>query len=958
MSPVAVSLCLLFHHLIHVKTECVLHHQGVTGYVQKADILIGGVFPLHLNPGTEPETFRTPPSLHSCQQFSFRSFRWVLAFLFAVEEVNRTPEVLTNLTLGAAVMDSCTDAAVALRGAAWLLSGGSEGPLSYRCWGPPPLLSAVLGDAGEDSALSLAGVFGLHNYPQISYFTPPAKLSNHFLFPSTLSVAPTVSSQAKGFARLLQDFGWIWVGLLTQGTSASTLDQTFIEELRASGACLAFWENVPSSAKEMYRVAAIIRGSTAKVVVVFSLEAYLNPVLLELAHNGDRKDRIWITADAWSTSPRLVGSGLSHFLKGSLGLVLRNGAAPGFRKFVWELHPNQFNNHPLFLEFWEEAFSCRWPPGENRSSLLPPYNVNLEPSTTSVNISSAPIAALNPSSLNNMSTFASLSPSSLKPLCTGLEDAASLQIFSDINDLRVTYNVYKAVKMIAKALQDMATCQNMIRSLDTGHCADIQHFQPWQAGPSLKRHGGSRATSHCLKHRLSQGMRDSQYRAGSAGGGASRQPFRLQDIEKVGRSQLLYYLKRVRLKGNIEDDLYFDSLGNAPAIYDIISWQEELTGEASWVQVGSYESGAAMGQDLFINKSAIRWGEHFDQKIALLDFGRPHVKINLIVALTACLAHAVDCFYCPEDQWPNTSRKQCVLREVELLTLSEPLGISLGTTSIIGSILPALVLLLFIKNRDTPLVRANNCALSFILLVSLTFSFLCPLLLLASPGKQTCFVRQAAFGVTFTLCISCLLTKTVIVVLAFRANRPGGCLRVPKGLRWPILFAMYCTTVQIVICLSWSLVDPPFPENDTRSVLGKIVIQCNDSLGFWFMLGYLGLLSTVCFVVAFLARKLPGAFNEATHITFSMLVFLSVWISFVPAYVSTQGKLAVATEMFAILSSSAGLLFCIFSPKVYIILLQPQLNTRASVSGHQKRQAITSLHALPSPGRTNFRGHQ
>lgn len=69
----------------------------------------------------------------------------------------------------------------------------------------------------------------------------------------------------------------------------------------------------------------------------------------------------------------------------------------------------------------------------------------------------------------------------------------------------------------------------------------------------------------------------------------------------------------MRLKGNIGDDLYFDSLGNAPVIYDIINWQEDLTGKISWVQVGLYESGAVMGQDLFINKSGIRWGDHFDQ---------------------------------------------------------------------------------------------------------------------------------------------------------------------------------------------------------------------------------------------------------------------------------------------------------------------------------------------------------
>ncbi|XP_068129460.1 extracellular calcium-sensing receptor-like [Hyperolius riggenbachi] len=751
---------------------------------------------------------------------------------------------------------------------------------------------------------------------QISYFTPPAKLSNHFLFPSTLSVAPTVSSQAQGLARLLQDFGWTWVGVLSQETSASTLGQTFKEEMVASGACLAFWEAVPSSAKDVIQVAEVIRASRANVVVVFSLEAYLNPVLLEMSQNDDRTNRIWLSADAWSTSPILVARRLSHFLRGSLGLVLRNGAAPGFKEFVFGLHPNQYKSHPWFLEFWEEAFSCHWLKSQNLSLFLP-NNASYGHFGTSetVNTTMPPnsIWLAYPVSISSTSaTSISRTSPSTESLCTGMEDPASLQIFSDISDLRVTYNVYKAVKMVAKALHDVVTClYPMKNSSDKSSCVDIQHFQPWQ---------------------------------------------------------------RVQLKGNIGDDLYFDSIGNAPAIYDIINWQESPTGTTSWLKVGSYKSGAVLGQDLFINQSEIRWRELFGQppvsvcsenchpgfrKATRCD--KPNCCFDCIPCATGAISNAtnaIDCFRCPEEEWSNESRNQCIPREVELLTFSEALGISLGTASILSSTLPIIVLLLFIKNKATPLVRANNCALSFIFLVALTFSFLCPILLLLLPGNRTCFIRQAAFGVTFALCISCLLAKTVIVILAFRANHPGGCLRVPRGPWWPVLFSILCTAIQLTFCFSWLLLGPPVPEHDTKSLVGKIIIQCNDGLGFWFMLGYLGLLSTVCFVVAFLARKLPGAFNEATHITFSMLVFLSVWISFVPAYFSTHGKQAIATEIFAILSSSAGLFFCIFSPKVYIILLQPQLNTRAVISRHQRQENINTLPGSPPHGRRSSRGHK
>ncbi|XP_073507553.1 extracellular calcium-sensing receptor-like [Phyllobates terribilis] len=841
----ALILYLVLSRPVSLQSECVLHQQAVAGYIQEGDVLLGAIFPLHLSPGTQSETFTKPPSSHPCQRGRSQQNAWCAA----------------EFDIG-----GCCDGLI---------------------------LAAVLGDAGGEAVVSEANILGLYNYPQISYFTPPAELSNKFFYPSTLSVAPTLSSQAKGIARLLQEFGWSWVGVLSQETSTSSLGQTFLEELEVLSVCLAFWENIPSesSPKDVKRISTVIRHSTANVVVVFSLEAYLNPVLLSLAFNADTRDIIWLTSDAWSTSPRLVASQLSKFLRGTLGLVLRNGAAPGFKEFVFGLHPSHYNNHSFFKEFWEEAFSCQWVIEMSNGS---------SSQTRAASMFSIPSSTL--------PLVPSPSPPSKKSLCTGLEDPATLQIFSDIGDLRVTYNVYKAVIMVVKTLKDMAACRQIEKSMVGSYCVQMNNFTPWQ---------------------------------------------------------LFLYLRRVRLKGNIKDDLYFDSHGNAPAIYDIINWQEELSGGANWIRVGSYESGAQFGQDLFINLSAIQWGGQFDLiPISLCSkkcppgfwkaprLGQPHCCFDCISCAVGEISNqtnAIDCFPCLEEDWPNFYRDQCLPREVELLSFSEPLGISLGGTSILGSFLPVLVLFLFIKNRETPLVRANNCTLSFILLVALTLSFLCPLLLLAPPGKQSCLIRQAAFGVLFTLCISCLLAKTIIVVLAFRANQPGGCLRVPMGPRWPIVFAIFCTSFQFILCCSLFSVDPPFPEHDAKNLLGKIVIRCNYGLGFWFMLGYLGLLSTICFMVAFLARKLPGAFNEATHITFSMLVFLTVWISFVPTYLSTQGKLEVATEIFAILSSSTGLLFCIFTPKVYIILVRPQLNTRAMVSGQQRMQTTVNQSEMPPP---------
>ncbi|XP_065816600.1 extracellular calcium-sensing receptor-like [Labrus bergylta] len=292
---------------------------------------------------------------------------------------------------------------------------------------------------------------------------------------------------------------------------------------------------------------------------------------------------------------------------------------------------------------------------------------------------------------------------------------------------------------------------------------------------------------------------------------------------------------------------------------------------------------------------------------------------------------SLNCEGCPSEFWSNVERTACVPRQLDFLSFNETLGITLTTVAASGVVVTTAVFVLFFCNRQTPMVRANNSELSFLLLLSLKLCFLCSLVFIGRPSVWSCRFQQAAFGISFALCVSCLLVKTLVVLAVFRSARPGA----ETLMKWfgPVqqrgsVFLFTC--IQVIICATWLSISPPVPRRDLGFQGSKVRLECamGSLVGFSLVLGYIGLLACTCLLLAFLARNLPDNFNEAKLITFSMLIFCAVWVAFVPAYISSPGKYVVAVEIFSILASSYGLLLCIFAPKCFIILLRPEKNTK------------------------------
>ncbi|XP_053330357.1 vomeronasal type-2 receptor 26-like [Spea bombifrons] len=801
-------------------------------YSRHGDIVIGGVLQIFLIACAEKQNYLSKPNGPVCVAPSLRYLRHLLAFIYAIEEINSNSDILPNVTLGFRIYDACSSDVVALKSTLCILSEDQEPTPNYICHRKPKT-AAFIGHLLTSTTNVVAELTQLYGFPQVSYGAPNPVLSNHINIPFVYRTVPSELSQFNVIIQLLTHFGWTWVGIIASDDGSN--DQTSEElknRLEMAGICVAFKYVISQSlafGMKNFQAFDVIKNSSARVIILYCSALHFLG-LLEKKLYQNLPGKVWISSVTLNIVTDYNFKQYLHTFNGSLLISLHRGEIPGFKKFLCQ-------------EIW---------------------------SNTTENIFLQYFLAFNVGCLE----FLFDEENKVARRECSKEGFWTERIAQDeIDTYRISYATYTAVHSLAHALHEM--CKRK----------DLPSSEGWSSKTRSKVH------------------------------------------------QKLHLLLT-----NSGEEVYFDANGDAPGNFDILNWIIYSNLTVRNIFVGRYKSSAA--QQLLINDSAIVWNPYFNQTPQstcsepcppghrkTLQIGRKSCCFDCILCSEGEIASFTDmekCIKCPEDHWSKPTRDLCLKRTIDFLSFEEPLGETLTTFAVLLTVLSLAMMFFFVKYRTSPIIKANNRNLSYILLVSLTFSFLCSLSFIGHPIPETCLLRQVAFGIIFTIVISSILGKTVTVVIAFHATKPGSKLRRCVGSKLSYAILLLCTSGEILICLTWLISFPPFIDFDTKSTNDKLILQCNEGsiLAFCIVIFYIGILALFSFFVAFFARKLPDRYNEAQYITFSMIVFCCVWVTFIPTYFSTKGKYMVAVEIFAILASTAGILGCIFVPKCYILLLK------------------------------------
>ncbi|XP_013398354.2 uncharacterized protein LOC106164867 [Lingula anatina] len=314
---------------------------------QYRDFTLLGYFPLHAYQSFDD----------TCGALRPEMYQQLLAFYFAIDQINKNSTILGDSVLGFMVWDTCSNS----KHGEFVFEAFDLNLRLFNQPPDPPILTnvmAMIGGYFDDvtAAISKANQRGYH-LVQISPGATSPVFNNKTNHPRFLRTARTNTGQLELLTSLVKEIRRSVISIVYSNASADEETvESLIALLEGQGICTVGVRKLPDSEGEydgVIKELCSVHGLTA--VIIFASESETLQLLLAGKRQGSAGKLMWISGNPWRAG---VVDGVEDVVRGSFTLQPDYPTDSRFDTFLERLTADSFPNDPWYREFWEDHFEC------------------------------------------------------------------------------------------------------------------------------------------------------------------------------------------------------------------------------------------------------------------------------------------------------------------------------------------------------------------------------------------------------------------------------------------------------------------------------------------------------------------------------------------------------------------------------------------------------------------------
>ncbi|KAK2142344.1 hypothetical protein LSH36_967g00009 [Paralvinella palmiformis] len=278
-------------------------------------------------------------------------------------------------------------------------------------------------------------------------------------------------------------------------------------------------------------------------------------------------------------------------------------------------------------------------------------------------------------------------------------------------------------------------------------------------------------------------------------------------------SRLLAYMKNVSYDG-YTGHIAFDDKGDVQGRYVIRQVRGNVRDGIYKYTVGKWDRTT---NSLFINRTKLDWSNARARNLVKMKIesicSRPckvgqyyqRKEVHCCWECITCRDNEVtvrnmtDCQPCPDFTWPdNDTKTKCQPITPYYLKGTDSTGLTLLSLEILGVLIAASIVVIYIVKHNNKLIKATSKELSILILIGCMLACFVAMFFITYPDNVSCLLRQSGFHLVVCIVYSPLLTKTSRVYRIFSSGKKG--ISRPKFISSKA--QVFLTTVMILIQVS------------------------------------------------------------------------------------------------------------------------------------------------------------